>query len=66
MLTEIELANLKKGGRISYNDGRGEAGAIVLKIGRSFIVAQFDDRADTTTIRFDDKAWTQFLSVTTN
>lgn len=59
-------ALVKVGGRISYNDGRPghqNVQATVLEMGREGMTVQFDDRADTTYIRFSDRAWVDFISV---
>lgn len=58
---------IKKGGRIVYNDGRpGHSGvlATVLAVGKNEITVQFDDRADTTRIAFSDRGWLDFIEVT--
>jgi sRNA-binding protein len=57
---------VKVGGRISYNDGgRGHQNveATVLEVDREGMRVQFDDRADTTYIRFSDRAWMDFIDV---
>ena len=56
----------KKGGRIVYNDGRpGHIGvkAVVLAVDADGMTVQFEDRADTTYIRFADRGWMDFISV---
>src|SRR5215475_8623510 len=57
--------SVKKGSRIHYDDGRpGHAvGATVLHVGPESMVVQFDDRADTTTIHFNDEDWMKYLSI---
>ena len=57
---------VKVGGRISYNDGRSgheEVEATVLSVDRRGMTVQFDDRADSTHIRFSDREWMDFISV---
>lgn len=57
---------VKEGSRISYDDGRpGHQGveATVLAVDREGMRVQFEDRADTTYIRFSDKAWMEFIEV---
>jgi hypothetical protein len=57
---------VKKGGRVVYDDGRpGHQGveAVVLAVGPEGMTVQFEDRADTTYIRFSDRKWTDFLGV---
>ena len=52
--------------KIVYNDGRTghtNATATVLSVSESGMVVQFDDRADTTSIQFDDESWMKYLSV---
>lgn len=55
---------LKKGGRIVYNDGRpGHSGAIatVLAVDPKGMMVQFEDRADTSYIAFGDRSWMDFI-----
>jgi len=57
---------IRKGGRIVYNDGRpGHTGvvAVVLEVDAEGMTVQFEDRADTTYIRFSDRRWRDFISV---
>ena len=57
---------IRKGGRVSYNDGRpGHRGveATVLAVDPKGMTVQFDDRADTTYIQFSDKQWMDFIEV---
>lgn len=57
---------VKKGGRISYNDGRpGHQGveATVLAVDERGMTVQFEDRADTTRILFSDARWIDFIEV---
>ncbi len=62
-MTTLQTSQLKDGSRIAYDDGRGEAQATVLTVEHWGMRVQFDDRADTTAIRFTDKAWMQWLEV---
>ena len=58
---------VKSGGRVVYDDGRpghSDATATVLRVDSRGMTVQFDDRADTTYIRFSDRKWTDFLTVT--
>jgi hypothetical protein len=60
---------VKKGGRISYDDGRPghrDVRATVLEVtdGHGMLV-QFDDRADTTYIQFSDPRWMDFVNAVT-
>ena len=57
---------IRKGGRISYNDGRPghqNARATVLEVDQRGMTVQFDDRADTTYILFSDPQWIDFISI---
>jgi hypothetical protein len=60
------LDQIKKNGRIVYNDGRpGHKGvlATVLAVDAKGVTVQFDDRADTDYIKFSDRAWMEFIEV---
>ena len=60
------LDQIKKGGRIIYDDGRpGHKGVLgtVLAVDAKGMTVQFDDRADTSRIAFSDKAWMDFIEV---
>jgi len=59
----LQASQLREGSRIAYDDGRGEAQATVLTVEHWGMHVQFDDRADTTTIRFTDIAWMQWLDI---
>lgn len=57
---------IRKGGRISYNDGRpGHEGveATVLAVDPQGMTVQFDDRADTTFILLSDPRWMDFIEL---
>jgi hypothetical protein len=57
---------VKMGSRVSYNDGRaGHVGvqATVLGVDADGMLVQFDDRADTTYIRFCDHGWMDFIAI---
>ena len=57
---------IKKGGRIVYNDGRTghtNVGATVLEMDAKGMIVQFEDRADTTRIAFSDRGWMEFIEV---
>ncbi len=62
-----EAYQVSVGGRVFYDDGRpGHNGveATVLEVtdGHGMLV-QFEDRADTTYVRFSDRKWMDFLRV---
>ncbi|MBI1178060.1 hypothetical protein GC207_11560 [bacterium] len=51
---------IRKGGRIVYDDGRpGHLGvcATVIDVDGNGMTVQFEDRADTSYIKFSDKGW---------
>jgi hypothetical protein len=53
------------GAILIYNDGRQghtSAKCEVLTVSNISLLVQFEDRADTTTIKFTDAAWINFLS----
>lgn len=57
---------IRKGGRVVYNDGRpGHSGvsATVLAVDKKGMTVQFDDRADTNYIKFTDKGWMDFIEI---
>lgn len=57
---------VKAGGRISYNDGRPghiDVEATVLEVNERGMIVQFDDRASTTHILFEDRRWMDFITV---
>tara|TARA_Y100001972_G_scaffold80659_1_gene97928 strand:+ start:260 stop:439 length:180 start_codon:yes stop_codon:yes gene_type:complete len=54
-----------KNDKLTYNDGREghtNATATVLESNESSMVVQFDDRYDTTTIRFNDAKWMDYIT----
>lgn len=64
MMTKTDLMGLKVGDILLYNDGREghiDVKAEVIVLGDNFVVVQFVDRAESTTIYFTDKAWTDYL-----
>jgi hypothetical protein len=66
MKAQSTVDQIKKGGRIVYNDGRPghtRAHATVLAVDAKGMTVQFEDRADTTTIAFADKGWMDFIEV---
>ena len=57
---------IKKGGRIVYNDGRpGHSGvfATVIEVDQKGMTVQFEDRADTSRIAFSDLGWMDFIEL---
>ena len=57
---------IKKGGRIVYNDGRpGHSGAVasVLSVDDKGMTVQFEDRADTSYIALSDRGWMDFIEL---
>jgi hypothetical protein len=57
---------IKKGGRIVYNDGRPghkDVSATVLAVDAQGMTVQFEDRADTNRIAFSDRGWMDFIEI---
>ena len=57
---------IRKGGRIVYNDGRPGHScvfAVVLSVESKGMTVQFEDRADTTYIAFSDRRWMDFIEI---
>lgn len=55
---------IKKGGRIVYNDGRAghtDVFATVVAVAANGMTVQFEDRADTNYIAFSDRGWMDFI-----
>jgi len=66
MKLQSTLDQIKRGGRIVYNDGRpGHQGvlATVLAVDGKGMTIQFEDRADTSRIDFSDRGWMDFIEV---
>lgn len=66
MRIQSTVDQLKKGGRIVYNDGRpGHKGvcATVLAVDQKGMTVQFEDRADTSHIAFSDRGWMDFIEL---
>ena len=62
------IDQIKLGSRIVYNDGRaGHSGifADVLSVDSNGMMVQFVDRADRTRINFSDRAWMDFIELST-
>ena len=62
------IDQIKPGSRIVYNDGRaGHSGifADVLSVDAKGMMVQFEDRADRTRINFSDRAWMDFIELST-
>ena len=63
---QVRNIDIQAGATLIYNDGReGHSGmpALVLAVNNNIMTVQFEDRADTTTIRLDDNGWMNFLTV---
>jgi hypothetical protein len=59
-----QMKSLNTGDILVYDDGRpGHAGvkAVVLSNHENSVIVQFEDRADTTTIKHDEVGWTKHL-----
>lgn len=66
MKTKSKTDQIKKGGRIVYDDGRPDhkgVQATVLAVDTKGMTVQFDDRADTSRIAFSDREWMEFIKV---
>lgn len=64
IMTRTDLMDLKAGDILLYNDGREghqDVKAEVITSGDNFVVVQFVDRAESTTIYHHEKAWTDYL-----
>ena len=58
------MKSLKTGDILVYNDGRSghrDVKAVVLSNHKNHVIVQFEDRADTTTIKHDEVEWTNYL-----
>ena len=61
------IDQIKPGSRIVYNDGRARHSGIfadVLSVDSNGMMVQFEDRADGTRINFSDRAWMDFIELT--
>jgi len=59
-----QMKSLNSGDILVYDDGRaGHVGvkAVVLSNYENCVIVQFEDRADTTTIKHDEVGWTKYL-----
>jgi len=66
MILHSTVDQIRKGGRIVYNDGRPghtDVFATVLRVDEQGMTVQFDDRADTNRIAFSDRAWMDHIEV---
>jgi hypothetical protein len=66
MKLQSTLDQIKKGGRIVYNDGRPghkDVVATVLAVDAKGMTVQFEDRADTNYIAFSKRGWMDFIEV---
>jgi hypothetical protein len=62
----MDLTELHPGQTVVYDDGRpGHRGvsATICSVSESGMVVQFEDRADTTSIRFSDRPWMDHLKI---
>ena len=63
-MTAEQMKALNSGDLLVYDDGRpGHVGvkAVVLSNHQNCLIVQFEDRADTTTIKHDEVGWTKYL-----
>ncbi len=61
------IDQIKPGSRIVYNDGRPGHSRIfaeVLSVDPNGMLVQFEDRADRTRVTFSDRAWMDFIELT--
>jgi hypothetical protein len=66
MKLAVPHAEFTLGSRIIYNDGRPgptDVAATVLEVDTSQMIVQFEDRADTTRIRFSDSTWMDYITI---
>ncbi|MBI1176289.1 hypothetical protein GC207_02495 [bacterium] len=66
MKLQTTVDQIKRGGRIVYNDGRPghrDVVATVLEVQSGGMTVLFEDRADTNYIAFSDKVWMNFIEV---
>ncbi len=66
MKLAVPNAEFTQGSRIIYNDGRPghtDVAATVLEVDTSQMIVQFEDRADTTRIRFSDCTWMDYITI---
>ncbi len=61
-----DMKSVKPGDTLVYDDGRpGHRGvkAVVVSNGTGSLIVQFEDRAETTTIKHNDSGWTDYLKL---
>jgi hypothetical protein len=66
MKLAVPHAEFASGSRIIYNDGRPghtDVVATVLEVDAAQMIVQFEDRADTTKIRFSDSTWMDHITI---
>ena len=66
MKLAVPHAEFTPGSRIIYNDGRPghtDVVATVLEVDASKMIVQFEDRADTTRIKFSDSTWMDYITI---
>ena len=62
----MNASNVKTGMTLVYDDGRighRSVKATVISVSAIGMVVQFEDRADTTAIRFADADWMKYLAI---
>ena len=58
------MQQVRVGQTLTYDDGRPNhrnSKAVVLAVFKPFFIVQFEDRADTTTIRWNDEEWMRHI-----
>ena len=66
MRIQSTVDQLKKGGRIVYNDGRPDHSGVfatVIEVDQKGMTVQFEDRADTSHIAFSDRGWMDYIEL---
>ena len=64
LMNAEHMKSLKTGDILVYDDGRAghrDVKAVVLSNEKNSLIVQFEDRADTTSIKHDDVGWTKYL-----
>jgi hypothetical protein len=66
MKLAVPHAEFTPGSRIIYNDGRQghtDVAATVIEVDSAQMIVQFEDRADTTRIKFSDSNWMDYITI---